>query len=212
MPPPKPSTTGQIKKSNDTRQRQRVMGLEAFAHQGGAGKALTQFRQRKQRKRQQTAVALRQYQKAMTAAGYKAGQGASRKRRLEGSDGDEESKEEDETADNNLERQNKHQSGDTIHKPKEADATDDTTEPPRRKRHRKTNPYKDLEQQHAQRQKTKTTTSKTADEREKERQEKLRARRQRTHRLRQRTTRGQPVMKNLVHDILDKLQKEEQQR
>ena len=44
----------------------------------------------------------------------------------------------------------------------------------------------------------------------KERIKKLKKRRQRTKLLTQRTSKGQPVMKNIVQDILQKLQDEQQ--
>jgi hypothetical protein len=46
---------------------------------------------------------------------------------------------------------------------------------------------------------------------QKERGRALRRRRQRHDRLSARTAKGQPIMKNIVHDILDKLQKEKKQ-
>jgi hypothetical protein len=49
-------------------------------------------------------------------------------------------------------------------------------------------------------------------EQEQTRSRKLRERRQRSIQLGQRTKKGQPIMKNVVHDILRKLEKEQQQQ
>lgn len=49
----------------------------------------------------------------------------------------------------------------------------------------------------------------TRETREKKRKLKLRERKERTRKLRQRTSKGQPIMKNLVHDILHKLENEQ---
>ena len=74
---------------------------------------------------------------------------------------------------------------------------------PRQRRH-KTNPYKDLKPKEK-------SNIPDKEAQEKERKHKLRERRQRTRRLQQRTSKGQPIMKNLVHDILHKLEKEKQE-
>jgi hypothetical protein len=172
---------GHPKDAGDTKQRRRtVVGLESFANRKGVGKAIAKFRERKQRKRLQTAQALRKYAKVMKEEGYEAGKGASRKRK-ESSRGTREEEEE-------------HQSTTVDHGT--TDTTSQTTnEGKTRKRHKKTNPYKNLAEQH---EKFKAVTVVDKATQERERQQKLRQRRQRTHKLRQKTSRGQPVMRQRV--------------
>ena len=59
--------------------RERI-SLNDFVHRKGQVRALEEFKYRKQRKKVETAKALRSYRKVMKQQGYEAGQGASRKR------------------------------------------------------------------------------------------------------------------------------------
>lgn len=175
--------------------RRTVVGLEEFAHRHKAdGKAISAFRERKERKRRHTAQALRKYQKVMHAQGYEPGRGASRKR----------------TAETTAEDSNRQ----TQEPPKndDDDNRNNHNPPTTHKRHHKTTPFlKDIQKAQKQKEAAQSTMV-DRETREQQRQQKLRDRRQRTKLLRQRTARGQPVMKNLVHDILHKLEKEKQQQ
>ena len=214
-PPPKNNTN-----------RRTVVGLEAFARGGGTGtgKAIAAFRDRKQRKRRHTAQALRQYAKIMHKEGYMPGQGASRKRRQteEGNEIIIDDKNSNETNDAFEISTTKTTVGDRLDKKqKPATSNDDDDDDdnnnknniipaPHTRRH-KINPYKDLQSKATTTNNNNNMNLKTKELQEKERKRKLRERRQRTRRLQQRTSKGQPIMKHLVHDILHKLEKEQQQ-
>lgn len=176
---------------DNQRNRRTVVSLENFAHRKADGKAITAFRERKQKKRLHTAQALRKYQKVMHAEGYEPGKGASRRR---------------------IFTEDKRSSEQLL--PKSSDEKDE----PRKQRHDKTNPFS-KDTRHAEKKESNMANNHSHQQqqnlddqkaREKQRKKKLRERRQRTKMLRQKTSKGQPIMKNLVHDILDKLEKEKQ--
>jgi hypothetical protein len=56
------------------------ISLENFGQRKGQVRALAEFRNRKERKRVETAKALRKYKKTMKSEGFEAGRGAARKR------------------------------------------------------------------------------------------------------------------------------------
>lgn len=67
--------------SSEGRQRgENAISLENFGQRKGQVRALEEFRVRKEKKRVETAKALRKYKKAMKKEGLDAGRGASRKR------------------------------------------------------------------------------------------------------------------------------------
>mmetsp|Transcript_55085 Transcript_55085/g.159510 ORF Transcript_55085/g.159510 Transcript_55085/m.159510 type:complete len:166 (+) Transcript_55085:139-636(+) len=66
-----------------------AISLENFGQRKGQVRALEEFRNRKERKRKETAIALRKYKKTMKSEGYEAGTGAGRKRRTEEEEQDE---------------------------------------------------------------------------------------------------------------------------
>lgn len=71
------------KTSTVTRKNERSkhsISLENFGQRKGQVRALAEFRNRKQRKRIETAKALRKYKKTMKSEGFDAGRGASRRR------------------------------------------------------------------------------------------------------------------------------------
>lgn len=156
-------------KTEDSKRRTAVVALDNFAHRKGVKKALDDFRERKEKKRVETAKALRSYQKVMKQEGYEPGRGASRKRG--------------------------------------ADAEASAMESKKKRTHMFQKPL----QQAEERKKGATENKIEKEKSEKERKKRLRERRQRTRMLSQRTKHGQPVMKNLVHDILHKLERQKQQ-
>jgi hypothetical protein len=160
--------------------RERI-SLEAFVHRKGQVRALEEFKYRKQTKRVETAKALRSYRKVMKQQGYEAGQGASRKRM------------EEPTAENTAENTAKEEDA-----PKEY-----------KKRH-KMNPF-EKPAKRAEEQKRLVETQKEKKETgEKERQKCLKERKRRTKLLSKRTKRGQPIMKHVVDNLLEKLEKQNQ--
>lgn len=154
-------------KTEEPKRRTAVVAIDNFAHRKGVKKALDDFRERKEKKRVGTAIALRSYQKVMKQEGYEAGRGASRKR---GSpEGEKEVKKQ------------------------------------------RTHMFQKPVQQAEERKKGVEDIKVQKEKGEKERKKCFRERRQRTKMLSQRTKKGQPVMKNIVNDILHKLERQKEQ-
>jgi hypothetical protein len=162
--------------------RRTVVSLEKFAHRNKADKfAIAAFRERKDKKRFQTSQALRSYKKVMRKEGYEAGTGASRKRPAEGGEA-------------------------PVVREKDELATVDGT----RRRRPKMNPFHKALQKAQEKKETIQQSITDKEDREKDRTQKLKDRRYRTKVLSKRTKKGQPIMQNMVHDILAKLEKEKQ--
>lgn len=166
-------------------ERRKVLGVESFAHRRGQVKALQSFRQRQEHRRVHKASALRQYKKAMKQSGYEPGQGAGRRR-------NEESEKDEETG----------QPGDVKQL-----ATAEHGNRQEEKRRHKADPLAKAVEKAAKKKIDMEQSARDQKQRERERQQRLRERRERTHKLKQRTKKGQPIMKNIVEDILKKLEK-----
>lgn len=173
--------------------RERI-SLNDFVHRKGQVRALEEFKYRKQRKKVETAKALRSYRKVMKQQGYEAGQGASRKRTEVSSKRQEEDDEDDAGNHRNVEEVE----GNVA-------ATTKT-----HKRRPKMNPYqKSVEK--AEQKKVKATEHKQQKKHnEAQRVEKLKERKQRTKLLNRRTKRGQPIMKHMVDNLLHQLERQNQ--
>lgn len=175
-----------------------VVGIEKFAHQKGVAKGLHQFRERKEKKRLETAKSLRTYKKAMKKEGYEPGTGASRKRKDEnnGQNAVGDSNETVATTDNH----------------DEEDTHPTNSAKPAAKQHKNHgSEFYTASQQSNKRVRRIEEREAQMHARERDRKQALRKRRQRHERLSARTKKGQPVMKNIVHDILDKLQREKEE-
>jgi hypothetical protein len=168
-----------------------VLSVEQFAHRKGVTKAIQSFRKRKEKKRVHTATALRSYKKVMRQEGYEAGQGASRKR-----------------VDVTEERSEATEQSESAASVANADASSSPTEAPARRK--KSNPYQKSMQKADDRKKNIQQAQDDRESRESERLGKLRERKHRHQLLTKRTRKGQPIMKNVVEDILAKLQKEQE--
>jgi hypothetical protein len=176
------------------RSRQTVLALDDFAHQKGVVHALHGFRERREKKRLHTAKALRVYKKVMKREGYEPGTGASRKRMTETAvelnegGGDKDDSRENNTA-----------PVDT------ATMANDSTNIARKKR---SNLFQKSIQKAHERKQAHVQSVQDRQVSERERQQRIKERRYRTKLLSQRTSKGQPVMKNIVQDILRKLERE----
>jgi hypothetical protein len=73
--------------ANRHERRNHSISLERFGQQRGQVRALEEFRNRKNKKRLETARALRMYKKTMKMEGFEAGKGAARKRNAPDKDG-----------------------------------------------------------------------------------------------------------------------------
>ena len=145
-----------------------VIGIEGFANPRGVVKGLESFRNRKAKKRLQTAKALRQYAKVMKQEGLEAGRGISRRRH----DG-------------------------------EAPSSDH----PNMAKKKKSNPFDKAANVAEQRLAEKAQRELERAKGEERKVRKLRERQERKKLLSKKTKKGQPIMKNVVHDILRKLDK-----
>lgn len=179
------STKANTTNKDAQRKKDRIISLENFAIRKGQVRALEEFKYRKQRKRVETAKALKEYRKVMKQEGYDAGKGASRKRSLY------HNTEQDDT-EQDSEQQQQQQAGS-------------------RKRP-KSNPfYKSV--QKAEKNKIRAIEQRDAKERrERQRDEKLKERKKRTRMLSKRTKKGQPIIKNMMDNLLVKLERQQQQQ
>ena len=179
-----------------------VLSVEGFAHRKGTGKALQGFRKRKEQEKLQTAKALREYRKVMKQEGYEPGKGAGRKRAHD--EGEQEENGEKVEVKNSLDEtptNNNHNQSDKMNL-----QTLVVAQPP--KRHAKTNPFHKTVRKATQKRRDQELAAQQRETREKERLQKLKERRKRTKLLTQRSRKGQPIMKNLVQDMLQKLEKD----
>jgi hypothetical protein len=168
-----------------------VLSVEQFAHRKGVTKAIQSFRKRKEKKQLRTATALRSYKKVMKQEGYEPGQGASRKR-VEGTEESTEATQPSASAASVA----------------GAEASSPLTEKPARRQ--KSNPFQKSIQKADDRKKNIQQAQEDRESRESERNGKLRERKHRHKLLTKRTRKGQPIMKNVVEDILSKLQREQE--
>jgi hypothetical protein len=208
----KAPSTGEKSSSGPQRKPQRVLGVEAFAQSSKKGvvKALHSFRARHEKKRRHVAQKLRQYSKVMKQEGYVPGQGASRKRSTEHVNGD--SKAPNSTNGNegySTEAKNDKDLNQSTNEASNSAIATELPTPHRSAKKSKSNPFQKSLQKAEQRKEEMDQKQKEREEGERRRRKKLRERRQRTQQLSQRTRKGQPVMQNVVHDILQKLAKQE---
>ena len=180
------STKANTTNKDAQRKKDRIISLENFAIRKGQVRALEEFKYRKQRKRVETAKALKEYRKVMKQEGYDAGKGASRKRSLY------HNTEQDDTEQDSEQQQQQQQQAGSRKRPK-------------------SNPfYKSV--QKAEKNKIRAIEQKDAKERrERQRDEKLKERKKRTKMLSKRTKKGQPIIKNMMDNILVKLERQQQQ-
>jgi hypothetical protein len=160
----------------------RSISLETFGQKKGHIRALEEFKLRKEKKRVETAKALRRYKKTMKHEGYEAGTGASRKRKaetqtteVEGAAGGESSL---------------------------------PVEPNGSNRRRKINPLKKALDKAKEKKEETERKIKEREDNLKEKEQKIRERKRQSILLAKRTKRGQPIMKHTVENLLKKLQKQ----
>lgn len=167
------------------------------------------FKRRKQHKRLETAKALRKYQKVMRQEGLEAGRGASRKARLP-SASDEAVATEPASEETTTAKDGETEEGRTVAATADADADADAAT--HRRKRRKTNPLEKAVAKAEQAKRDAQDRAEQREEREEERRRKLRQRQRRSSLLRQRTGRGQPVMRHVANDLLHKLERQQQQQ
>ena len=166
--------------SNDPLRRKAV-GFEAFAKgKKGVTRAIKEARVRKERTTRDKSILLRGYKKVMKQEGLEAGRGAGRKRGRE--EEQEEQKKETLDVEHSLGQE--------------------------KKKRKKFDPMANRLQKLADKQKEKEAAKLEIENRKNEGVKREKERRQRTQNLKKKTRKGQPIMKNVIGDLLSKLEKE----
>ena len=178
---PKPHSSSH-RNDNQKRRAATAMTLVQFAHSKskGTSRAIKHYRDKKQRQFNRRAGMLREYKKVMKSEGYEAGIGASRKR-------PDKVNHDDTTSANDTDDANKSQ---PIH------------------RKHKSDPLAKAKAKAMQRQAEKELAKHQLQEKNRIQEQKMRNRRVRSKQMSRRTRKGQPVMKNIIGGMLDKIQKE----
>lgn len=196
-----------------------VLKVDAFAHRKGVTKGLQSFRLRKETKRMQTSKQLRSYKRAMKKEGYEPGTGASRKRQVgesnEGEHGNDDSNNqssENVAANEVMEESLKKIAGTiaSVSRMELSNSKHSDASCSRNKQASKQAFYqKGASKESDRRKQQQEQIESQQEDRFKQKMAALKHRRQRHKLLTARTSRGQPVMKNMVQDILNQLQQSE---
>ena len=168
--------------SNSEHTRRKAVGFEAFAKgKKGVTRAIKEFRVRKEKTTRDKAILLRGYKKVMKQEGLEAGRGANRKR---GRDD-----EKDDDANNN-----------------DGGKSDGEQQVQEKKKRKKFDPMAKRLQKLADKRKEKDDLYEAIESKKKEQVQKEKERKQRTQTLKKRTRRGQPIMKDVISGLLNKLE------
>ncbi|KAL7471556.1 hypothetical protein ACHAXS_011857, partial [Conticribra weissflogii] len=164
-----------------------AISLNSFSSKKGHDRALQEYKKRKDQKFQKNAALLREYQRAMKQEGYDAGKGGSRKRDRDGEDrsGKQEKSAHD---DNSEDAENQQQSGESN----------------RKKRH-KSDPLYQARKQAELRKQEQLEAQSQQERKQQNESKKQHLRKVRAKKMMQRTKRGQPLMKNVIGDLLGKI-------
>eukprot|EP00553_Chaetoceros_curvisetus_P000488 CAMPEP_0204616150 /NCGR_PEP_ID=MMETSP0717-20131115/3461_1 /ASSEMBLY_ACC=CAM_ASM_000666 /TAXON_ID=230516 /ORGANISM="Chaetoceros curvisetus" /LENGTH=193 /DNA_ID=CAMNT_0051629287 /DNA_START=35 /DNA_END=616 /DNA_ORIENTATION=- len=161
-----------------------VISLTQFAHSKAKGtrRAIENYKRKKQNKFNHNANLLKGYRKAMKKEGYEAGKGGSRKRRLDDipSNGDG-ARDNEESIDNNTNKEWKI------------------------KKKRKTDPFAKARMKAEQNKQDELKKKQEHTEQLEQQKRKQQEKKMRTKKLAKRTRKGQPIMKNMIEDMLDKI-------
>jgi hypothetical protein len=164
--------------------RSQAISLNAFSTKRGHDRAIAEFKKRKETKFRKNATLLREYSKAMKSEGYDVGRGASRKRDRDGGVAD---RDDDEPR----------------NKPHEADIESNK----RQKRH-KSDPLKAAREKAQQLKNTQLELENQKKQRQHNEEKKVQNRKKRARKMMERTRKGQPLMKNVIGDLLGKIKSE----
>lgn len=167
------------KEENPRRTANSVISLTQFAHSKSKGtrRAIERFNQKKQSKFNRNANLLRQYKKVMKDEGYQAGKGGSRKRNQTDAEG---------TGSNN-----------------KSDDYGDCTE--RSKKRHKSDPFAKAKQKARQSEVAEQNKKREFQDKMKQRSVKEKQKRLKAKKVMKRTKKGQPVMKSIIGDMLEKI-------
>lgn len=178
-----------VKRNGSGKDRSAVVSLTQFAHHKSKGtkKAIEHYRNKQQSKFNRRAGLLRQYKKAMKSEGFDAGVGGSRKRVPDG----EGSSSEDVT--------------NTDADPQDVASTKSNT----RKGRAKADPFFKSKQKAQKSKEEKLQRQRDAEEWKDQKEIKLKKRAQRSKLMSKRTRKGQPVMRNMIESMLEKIKRDE---
>jgi hypothetical protein len=183
--------------SQNQRRRQAAISLASFSTKKGHDRALQEYKKRREVKFQKNATLLREYQKVMKQEGYDAGRGASRKRtdrprRLDdGSDGEDAGG----TGDG----------GGNKFTPDRSENKEHTTAVQSRKKRQKSDPLHHARKEAERRKAEQLEAISRKEQRQQQEGKKLKDRKVRAKKMMQRTKRGQPLIKNVIGDLLAKI-------
>ncbi len=187
-----------------------VISLTQFAHAKSKGtrRAIEKFRTKKKSKFNRNAGLLREYRKAMKSEGYDAGKGASRKRSL--GDSSIQNDEHDEHDDHD-----DHENPGTGEKPDTRSIIDGNVGgggrggegSDRKKKRHKSDPFMRAKEIAKRNKEDQQNRKKMRIEEMEENERKMKQKKSRARMMTKKTSRGQPIMKNIVGDLLDKIKK-----
>ncbi|KAL7434006.1 hypothetical protein ACHAXH_005113 [Discostella pseudostelligera] len=182
----------QPSQSVNQRRRQAAISLASFSTKKGHDRALQEYKKRKETKFQKNSKLLREYQKVMKQEGYDAGRGASRKR----TDRPREEDDDDEQP----------SCGGGAKSTTEWGESNDQTiaEESRKKRH-KSDPLHQAKKEAECLRAEQLEAMSQNEQRQQQEKKKLKDRKVRAKKMMQRTKRGQPLMKNVIGDLLAKI-------
>ena len=173
------------------RRKQAAISLNSFSSKKGHDRALKEYKKRKEIKFQKNATLLREYQRAMKQEGFEVGRGASRWRDEDGRKGGKKRKNTttDEDDDN------------------DANGNNNEQQKSRTKRH-KSDPLLKARKLAEQKLAEKAELVAQKETKIKTEGQKQHDRKARAKKLMKRTRRGQPVMKNVIGDLLGRIKSE----
>lgn len=174
-----------------------VISLTQFAHAKSQGtrKAIENYKHKKQSKFNRNAGLLREYRKVMKSEGYEAGKGASRKRPLQEDEGGRNNDDED---------YDRKRTG--IVDIRNGDDNYNGDQKNVKKRH-KADPFAKAKEMAKRSKEDRVHQREMKVKEQEENKKKLKQKQIRSRKLAKRTSRGQPVMKHVVSDLLEKVKK-----
>lgn len=197
-----PTTTTTTTTNNKTKEphhheRRKAAGIEAFTAQKGVTRSIQTYKHRKESKLAKKASLLREYHKVMKKEGLEAGRG---KRKRDYMDNDDNT-EQIETRQN--ERDENHQADAiTVENEEEKDSMKKQV----RKRKPKMNPLTKALQKANERKAEQEQEQLRRQKEQAERKTRMAHRKRTAKMLSQRTKKGQPVMKNVIADLLSRIE------
>ena len=168
------------------RRKQAAISLNSFSSKKGHDRALQEFKKRKETKFQKNATLLREYQRAMKQEGYEVGKGASRWRDEDGRKGSKKRKNSEEDDNDNMDEETYEQ--------RKA-----------RTKRQKSDPLLKARKIAEQRKAEKAELIAQKETKIKNEGKKQHDRKSRAKKLLKRTRKGQPVMKNVIDDLLGRI-------